>query len=183
MNLVFYSLIPLGVIALYSLNLVVRFLHYYSIRIVVINVNQKVREKLFSHLIHLSSDYFRVQKSGVLLSRITADPQNLDSWNCFIQCFDPWTHYFSRPSGLHDVQQLAISDFNFYCTFTGLALLLTLSGKYIKRKIAHYQEKNGESYSTLQETISGIRIIHLSIWNLFRSNALLLRCQKFLNSF
>jgi subfamily B ATP-binding cassette protein MsbA len=35
------------------------------------------------------------------------------------------------------------------------------TGKYIKHKIAEYQEQNGESYSTIQEAIGGIRIIHL----------------------
>ena len=49
-------------------------------------------------------------------------------------------------------------------TFTivpALGLVFAKTGKYIKTKIAHYQEQNGESYSTIQESISGIRVIHL----------------------
>src|ERR1035437_6216421 len=46
-------LVPLGVIGIYTINLFVRFLHYYSIRIVVVNVNQNIREKLYQHLVNL----------------------------------------------------------------------------------------------------------------------------------
>jgi subfamily B ATP-binding cassette protein MsbA len=42
-----------------------------------------------------------------------------------------------------------------------LGWVFTRSGKYIKSKIAEYQEWNGESYSSAQEAISGIRVIHL----------------------
>jgi ABC-type multidrug transport system fused ATPase/permease subunit len=72
--------VPVGIIGLYVVNLFVRFLHYYAIRVVVVNVNQKIREKLYSHLMSLSTDYFSEKKAGVLLSRVTADPQNLDNF-------------------------------------------------------------------------------------------------------
>lgn len=152
-------LVPIGVIGLYALNLVVRFLHYYSIRIVVINVNQKIREKLYRHLVGLSADYFAQQKSGNLISRISADPWNLDQGIAAVNVV------LREP-----VTLLALLGYVFYInwkltllTFAIvplLAIVFTRTGKYVKGKINHYQEMNGESFSTIQETIAGIRVIH-----------------------
>jgi subfamily B ATP-binding cassette protein MsbA len=152
--------VPFAIIGLYTVNLFVRFLHYYSIRIAVVNTNRRVREKMYEHLIHLSADYFSEKRSGALLSRVTADPFQLDS-------------------GISSLNVL-IREPVLFCVLFGYALytnwrltLLTLtivpalgwvfsrSGKYIKSKIAEYQEWNGESYSSAQEAISGIRVIHL----------------------
>lgn len=152
--------IPVAIIGLYVLNLFVRFLHYYSIRIVVVNVNQKIRERLYAHLMNLSTDYFSEKKAGVLLSRVTADPANLDSG---IAAFNV---VLREP-----ITFVALLGYTFYTnwkltllTFTivpALAFVFGRTGKYIKQKIGDYQEQNGESYSTIQESISGVRVIHL----------------------
>ncbi len=153
-------LLPFAVVGLYALNLGVRFFHYYAIRIVVIHVNQAIKEKLFNHLIHLSSDYFTEQKTGVLLSRITADPSNLDngisSLNVLIR--EPVTFLGLLIYAFYTNWRLAILTL---LIVPLLALLLSMTGKYIKKKIAFYQQKNGESYSTIQEAITGNRVIHL----------------------
>ncbi len=153
-------LVPLGVIAIYTLNLFVRFLHYYSIRIVVVNVNQKIREKLYQHLVNLSSDYYSEQKSGSLLSRITADPAHLDQGIAAINVVirEPITFVALLIYVLYMNWKLTILTF---AIVPVLGFVFMRTGKYVKSKIAHYQEQNGESYSTVQETISGIRVIHL----------------------
>jgi subfamily B ATP-binding cassette protein MsbA len=154
------TLIPIAIIALYLLNLFVRFFHYYAIRVVVVRTNQAVRERLYSHLISLSSDYYSENKSGVLLSRITADPGQLDngiaSVNVLIR--EPITF-------------LALFSYALYTNWKLTTLTLTIvpalgfvfgkSGSYMKRKIAEFQVHNGETYSSIQEAISGIRVIHL----------------------
>ena len=153
-------LVPLQVVGLYFINLFVRFLHYYSIRIVVVNVNQKIRERLYSHLIHLSSDFFSEKKAGVLLSRITADPANLDSgiasFNVLLR--EPMSFLALLIYTLYLNWKLTLLTFTIV---PALGFVFGKTGKYIKAKIVRYQEQNGESYSTIQETISGIRIIHL----------------------
>jgi len=153
-------LIPIAIIALYTLNLVVRFLHYYAIRIVVVNASQDLREDLYSHLIGLSSDYFSEKKSGALLSRVTADPQNLDggiaAFNVVIR--EPITFLALLGYTLYTNWKLTLLTFTIV---PALALVFGRTGKYIKHKITEYQEQNGESYSTIQEAISGIRVIHL----------------------
>jgi subfamily B ATP-binding cassette protein MsbA len=152
-------LIPIGFILINIANVFVRFAHYYSMRIVVVNVNQKVREKVYQHMLSLSTDFFTKEKAGTFLSRVTADPWHLD------QGISALNVVVREP-----ISFVALLGYAFYknwkltiLTFTIaplLAILFGKTGKYIKRKIADYQEKNGESYSIVQEAISGIRIIH-----------------------
>jgi subfamily B ATP-binding cassette protein MsbA len=152
--------IPFAIIGLYLINLVVRFLHYYSVRIAVVNTNQRVREHLYSHLVNLSADYFSDKKAGVLLSRITADPANLDSGisslNVLIR--EPVMFVALLGYALYTNWRLTVLTFSI---IPAIAFVFGKSGKYIKKKITEYQEQNGESYSVVQEAISGIRVIHL----------------------
>jgi len=152
--------IPAAIVGLYLLNMVVRFLHYYSVRIVVVKASQDLREKLYSHLMGLSSDYFSEKKSGALLSRVTADPQNLDggiaALNAVIR--EPITFLALLGYTLYTNWKLTLLTFTIV---PALALVFGRTGKYIKHKITEYQEQNGESYSMIQEAIAGIRVIHL----------------------
>ena len=153
-------LIPIGVVGLSVLNLVVRFLHYYSLRIVVVHANQRVREDLFRHLVSLSTDFFTEKRAGSLLSRITADPIHLDNgiaaFNVVIR--EPITFIALLGYTLYTNWKLTLLTFTIV---PALAFLFGRTGKYVKGKIADYQEHNGESFSTVQEAISGIRILHL----------------------
>ena len=154
------ALFPAAVIGLYVINLLVRFPHYYAIRIVVVNVNKDIRTVLYRHLMSLSTDYFSEQKAGVLLSRVTADPANLDngiaSFNVMIR--EPITFLALLGYAIYINWKLTLLTFTIA---PALALIFGKSGKYIKRKIAEFQEQNGESYSILQEAIGGMRVIHL----------------------
>ena len=156
-KLVFYSIMTVGI---FVVNLPIRFLHYYASRIVVISVNQNIREKLYAHLVSLSSDFFSEQKAGVLLSRITADPANLDngiaSLNALVR--EPITFIALLGYTLYINWRLTIFTF---LIIPGLALVFGKSGKYIKTKIKIYQEENGESYGLIQEALGGIKVIHL----------------------
>jgi subfamily B ATP-binding cassette protein MsbA len=153
-------LIPLGVIGMYTLNLVVRFLHYYSTRIVVIAANRLIKEKLYNHLISLSYDYYSEQKTGSLLSRVTADPAQLDqgiaSLNVLIR--EPITFTALLSYVLYTNWKLTLMTFSIVPL---LGLVFSKTGRYVKTKIAEYQRLNGEHYSIIQESISGIRVIHL----------------------
>ena len=69
----------IGFLGLYLLNFPIRFFHYYLLRIVVIRVNQKLKNDLFHHVQNLSTDYFTAQSVGSLISRVGSDPQLVDS--------------------------------------------------------------------------------------------------------
>jgi subfamily B ATP-binding cassette protein MsbA len=153
-------LIPLGVIGMYLLNLIIRFLHYFSIRIVVVAANRLIKEKLYNHLISLSYDYYSEQKTGSLLSRVTADPAQLDqgiaSLNVLIR--EPFTFAALLSYVFYTNWKLTLVTFSIVPL---LGLVFTKTGRYVKTRIAEYQKMNGESYSIIQESISGIRVIHL----------------------
>jgi ABC-type multidrug transport system fused ATPase/permease subunit len=67
--------LPLYTIGLYILNFIVRFPHYYLMRIVIARVDQKIKNDLNEHLLGLSADYFTAQSTGTLISRVASDPQ------------------------------------------------------------------------------------------------------------
>jgi subfamily B ATP-binding cassette protein MsbA len=152
--------VPFAIIGLYLVNLGVRFLHYYSVRIAVTRTNQLVRERLYAHLIRLSADYFSEKRSGALLSRITADPAQLDSGisslNVLIR--EPIMFLVLFGYALYTNWKLTLLTLSIV---PALGWVFSRSGRYIKKKIAEYQEMNGESYSLTQEAISGIRMIQL----------------------
>jgi subfamily B ATP-binding cassette protein MsbA len=157
--------VPVAIIGLYLVNLGVRFLHYYSVRIAVVNTNRRMKERLYSHLIHLSADYFTEKRSGTLISRLTADPAHLDSGIASLNVLlrEPVLFLFLFAYALHTNWRLTLLTLTI---IPALALVFGHSGRYIKKKIAEYQEWNGESYSSVQEAIAGIRVIHL--YNLAR---------------
>jgi subfamily B ATP-binding cassette protein MsbA len=111
-------------------------------------------------LISLSSDYFSEKKAGMLLSRVTADPWQLDSGIAAINVLvrEPVTFVALFGYALFTNWRLTTLTLTIV---PALALVFGRSGRYIKRKIAEYQEGNGEAYSSIQEAISGIRVIHL----------------------
>jgi len=121
---------------------------------------ERIREKLFGHLVDLSVDHFSEQKSGSLISRITMVPWNLDNGIMAINSLirEPITFVAALSFTLYTNWKLAILVFTIA---PALAFLFSRTGRYLKTRIAEYQEKNGESFSLLQESISGIRILHL----------------------
>jgi subfamily B ATP-binding cassette protein MsbA len=152
--------VPFAIIGLYTINLFVRFLHYYSVRIAVVNTNRRVREKMYEHLIGLSADYFSEKRSGALLSRVTADPFHLDSGIASLNVLirEPVLFLVLFGYALYTNWRLTLLTLTIV---PALGWVFSRSGKYIKSKIAEYQEWNGESYSSAQEAISGIRVIQL----------------------
>ncbi len=152
-------LIPLSVIALFTLNLFIRFAHYFSNRVVVVGVNQAIREKLMKHMVNLSSDYFTSQRAGTLINRVAIDPAHVDggvgSLNALIR--EPFTFLGLLGYAIYLNWKLT---FITIVIVPPMALLFSWSGNYLKKRIKEYQALNGQMMSTVQESVQGIRIIH-----------------------
>jgi len=153
-------LFPIAFIGLYLLNLFVRFFHFYSIRIAVVRTNQAVRERLNEHLISLSPDFFSEKRAGELISRVTADPMQLDqgiaSINVLIR--EPITFIALFGYALYSNWKLTVLTLTIV---PALGLIFGKSGEFVKSRIAEYQARNAENFSVVQETIGGIRVLQL----------------------
>jgi subfamily B ATP-binding cassette protein MsbA len=151
-------LLPTLFLALALINFVVRFLHYYLLRVVITRVNQKLKNDLFEHLVGLSADHFTRHSVGSLVSRVGADTQYIDgALNCInIIIREPITFLFLFGYALSKNWRLTLITL---LIFPPLAWIFVVTGRNLKRYIKRMQEENARLFSTLQETFSGIRIV------------------------
>ena len=151
-------LLPIGVILLYFANFVVRFFHFYLLRVVVARVNQRLKNELFEHLLGLSADYFTSQSTGTLIARVGSDPQYIDgavmSLNTIVR--EPITFLFLFGYALKLNWRLTLVTL---VIFPPLAWVFSASGRNLKRYITRLTEENARLFSTIQESFSGIRVV------------------------
>ncbi len=150
---------PFLFITIYFVNFIVRFLHYYLLRIVVARVNQKIKNDLFHHLMGLSSDHFTKQSVGTLISRVGTDPQYIDTGLSCINIIirEPFTLLVLLGGAfyLHWKLTLLIG-----LIIPLLAWVFSATGRNLKRYIQRMAEENAKLYSTLQESFTGVRVIN-----------------------
>jgi subfamily B ATP-binding cassette protein MsbA len=122
-------------------------------------VSKSIRDKIFSHLTSLSVDFFSRSKSGDLMSIISNDAQALNS-----------TTVASFSVLLRELIQVVL----FMVLLLGISTKLTLIAfstsilsfivirvamKYLRRYASRMQSAMANYTSTLQEAISGIRVV------------------------
>lgn len=151
-------LFPAALIGLYAVNFVVRFCHYYFLRIVVIRVSQRIKDALFKHLLGLSADYYTAQSTGTLISRNAMDPEYIVTGLACINVAirEPITLLFLFGYALKLNWRLTLITLT---VAPLLAWLFTVTGRNLKRYMTRMTEVNAALYSTLQESFVGIRII------------------------
>lgn len=156
-KLIFYPLLFIG---LFAVNFIVRFIHYYCIRVVVGRVNQKLKNDLFEHLLGLSADHFTKQSTGTLISRVGADTQYIDGGiaAAFGLIREPVTFLGLLAYALYVNWWLTLVTL---IIFPPLAWLFSATGKNLKRYIQKMAEENAKLYSTLQESFTGIRVVKM----------------------
>lgn len=149
---------PVALISLYLINFVVRFAHYYLLRIVVVRVNQRLKNDLYNHLLGLSADYFTSQSTGTLISRTGVDPQHVDGGLACINVLirEPLTLIFLFGYAMNLNWRLTIITL---IIFPLLAWVFSSTGRNLKRYISRMSEVNARLFSTLQESFTGIRIV------------------------
>jgi subfamily B ATP-binding cassette protein MsbA len=154
------KILPLEIIGLYILNFIVRFPHYYLMRIVIARVDQKLKNDLNEHLLGLSADYFTAQSTGNLISRIGSDPQyitgGLNAINVAIR--SPITILFAFSYAVYLNWRLTIFTLVVIPLF---ALIFSKTAKHLKRYITRLTEINALLYSALQESFTGIRVVKM----------------------
>lgn len=150
--------VPLLVIGVFIANFVVRFIHYYSLRIVVARVEQKLKNDLFGHLMGLSADYFTTKSSGEMISRVGSDPIFIGQgvWQVNSVVREPVQLIILIGTVFYIDWRLSLITI---AIFPPLIAIFSVSGKAVKRYIQKMQEEQGRMYGTLQESFTGFRII------------------------
>jgi subfamily B ATP-binding cassette protein MsbA len=145
-------------VGLYVLNFFVRFAHYYLMRIVVIRVNQAIKNDLYQHLTSLSADHFTSNSVGQLMSRVGTDPQYVDGGiNAAITMVRETIKFvFLFGFAIYLNWKLTLLVL---VVLPPLAWLFSFSGKAVKRYIAKISQESAHIFANLQETFSGVRVI------------------------
>ena len=153
-------LFPMLFIGLYVVNFVVRFLHYYLLRVVVARVNQRLKNDLYRHIMGLSADHFTQQSTGTLISRVGNDTAYIDSGLASINVIirEPVTFLMLFGYAVSINWKLTLITF---LILPPLAWVFSTTGRNLKRYISGMQEENARLFSTLQESFVGIRIIKM----------------------
>jgi len=152
------QIFPLLVIGLYLLNFLIRFWHYYFIRIVIARVAQKIKNNLFEHLLGLSADYFSAQRNGVLISRVASDVQYIEMGISMLNVVvrEPFTFIFLLGYAFTLNWRLTLITF---LLFPPLTWVFATTARNLKRYLHRMNEENAGLYATLQESFAGIRIV------------------------
>ncbi|MFL5813828.1 MAG: ABC transporter ATP-binding protein [Bdellovibrionia bacterium] len=153
-------LFPFLILAIYFANFIVRFFHYYLLRIVIIRVNEKLKNNLFDHLLGLSADYYTTQSTGGLIARVGSDTATIDGGVSAINIIirEPITFIVLFVYALKLNWRLTLITL---LVFPPLAWVFSVTGRNLKRYIHKMNEENGRQFSTLQETFTGIRIVKM----------------------
>jgi subfamily B ATP-binding cassette protein MsbA len=153
-------LFPFLILAIYFANFIVRFFHYYLLRIVIIKVNEKLKNDLFDHLLGLSADYYTTQSTGGLIARVGSDTATIDGGVSAINIIirEPITFIVLFVYALKLNWRLTLITL---LVFPPLAWVFSMTGRNLKRYIHKMNEENGRQFSTLQETFTGIRIVKM----------------------
>jgi subfamily B ATP-binding cassette protein MsbA len=151
---------PLLFVGLYVVNFVVRYFHYYWLRVVIARVNQRIKNDLYDHLMGLSADAFTAQSTGGLISRAGQDPNLVDQGIACVNILmrEPLTFLCLFGYALHLNWKLTLVTF---LVFPPLAWVFSVTGRNLKRYIGAMQEQNSRLFSVLQETFTGFRVIQL----------------------
>lgn len=122
-------------------------------------VIRDLRNKVYNKTIDLPLSYFSEQRKGDILSRVTSDV--LDLQYSFLSVLEliirePLTIIFTIVAMLIISPQLTLFVFIFIPI---MGVIISRIGKSLKRKSDRVQKEQGLFLSTLEETLTGLRII------------------------
>lgn len=122
-------------------------------------VIRDLRNKVYKKILDLPLSYFSEQRKGDILSRVTSDV--LDLQYSFLSVLEliirePLTIIFTIVAMLIISPQLTLFVFVFIPI---MGIIISRIGKSLKRKSDRVQKEQGTFLSTLEETLTGLRII------------------------
>ena len=152
-------LISILVISLFFFKNLFRYLGMFFLAPVRNGVIRDLRNKMYNKILFLPLTYFSEERKGDLISRMTSDVQEIE-WS-IVQSLEvifrePLTILLFLGTMLFMSPQLSIFVF---VLLPIAGLLIGQIGKSLRRTSAKSQAKMGVLLSTIEETLSGLRII------------------------
>ena len=153
-------LISLLVVIMFFLKNLTRYLGMYFMQPIRAGVVRDIRSKLYDKIISLPIGYFTEERKGDLMSRMASDVQEVE-WsimNSLEAVFrEPLNIVLFLIAMINMSPELSV----FVLILLPLAgLLIARIGKSLRKKSTQLQIKMGSLLSTIEETLSGLRIIH-----------------------
>ena len=154
-----FTLLPIGVLILFAIRAVCRFLNDYFIRTAGELAIQDIRNDLYRSSMNLGLRFFQKHTTGSLMSRVLSDVAVMQNGIANVVtsvCRDGFSAISLLIVIFYRSWQLAL------ITFVVIPLTVFSAqkiGKRIKRLSGMSQEKIGDVASILQETYSGIKVV------------------------
>ena len=147
------------VIVMFLLKNIAGYLANYFLVFLRNGVIRDIRNKVYKKTVELPLSYFSEQRKGDILSRVTSDV--LDLQYSFLSVLEliirePLTILFTIVAMLIISPQLTLFVFIFIPI---MSIIISRIGKSLKRKSDRVQKEQGTFLSTLEETLTGLRII------------------------
>ncbi|GAA4933492.1 ABC transporter ATP-binding protein [Algibacter agarivorans] len=147
------------IIVMFLLKNIAGYLANYFLVFLRNGVIRDLRNKVYKKTIELPLSYLSEQKKGDILSRVTADVFDLQySFLSVLELIirEPLTIIFTIIAMLIISPQLTLFVFIFIPI---MGIIISRIGKSLKRKSDRVQKEQGVFLSTLEETLTGLRII------------------------
>ncbi len=147
------------IICTFLLKNLFNYLASYHITIVRNGILKKIRSKLYAKIIHLPISYYSDQRKGDVMTKMLGDVGEVQ--NSFFQIFEliirePLTIVFTIFFMFKISSQLTLFVFLFI-PITGF--IISRVGKNLKSKSTKAQNEQGYFISTLDETLTGLKVV------------------------
>lgn len=157
-NRTMLKLIPLAIIIMYAVRFAGRILQSYLIQYAGQRAVQRIREEMYHKMIHLPMSYYDKNDTGAMMARITNDVTSLqDAVPAALKIFRSGLSIFFL-IGVVLYQDLKLGSLIFIA-IPFMALIISKTGKKIKRYSRKQQERVGDLATALQETFSGVTVV------------------------
>ncbi|MGB5417903.1 ABC transporter ATP-binding protein [Algibacter sp.] len=147
------------IISMFILKNIAGYLANYFLVFLRNGVIRDIRDKVYKKTVELPLSFFSEQKKGDLIARVTGDVNDLQySFLPVLELIvrEPLTILFTIIAMLYISPQLTLFVFIFIPI---MSFVISRIGKSLKRKSGRVQKEQGVFLSTLEETLTGLRII------------------------
>ncbi|MFV9550321.1 ABC transporter ATP-binding protein [Algibacter sp. PT7-4] len=147
------------IISMFILKNIAGYLANYFLVFLRNGVIKDIRDQVYKKTVELPLSFFSEQKKGDIIARVTGDVNDLQySFLPVLELMvrEPLTILFTIVAMLYISTQLTLFVFIFIPI---MGFIISRIGKSLKRKSGRVQKEQGVFLSTLEETLTGLRII------------------------